>query len=129
MRNAAPPMQFIAVASGGARIIYIFIPGPIFFSERMEVIILAYVCPPQAQSDANVAALLKWKERLGAELWREVYVVIPTVWPVASQNPRLELFRNLLDEDQVSDIKMFMCTKPNSNKEKQIYTKRDKLLP
>ena len=76
-----------------------------------------------------MAALLKWKERLGAELWREVYVVIPTVWPVASQNPRLELFRNLLDEDQVSDIKMFMCTKPNSNKEKQIYTKRDKLLP
>ena len=55
----------------------------------------------QIQAEANVEALLKWKNRLGPALWREVYVLIPTVWPVAAQNPRMELFRNLLDEDRV----------------------------
>ena len=53
------------------------------------------------QADANVRALLKWKNRLGPELWRDIYVIIPTVWPVARTNPRLEIFRNLLDEDRI----------------------------
>lgn len=55
----------------------------------------------KVQSESNVEALLKWKEMLGPELWREMYVFIPTVWPVSRSNPRIELFRNLLDEDRV----------------------------
>ena len=30
------------------------------------------------QADANGRALLEWKNKLGPELWRELYVVIPT---------------------------------------------------
>ena len=55
----------------------------------------------KVQSEANVEALLKWKKMLGPELWREMYVFIPTVWPVSKSNPRIELFRNLLDEDRI----------------------------
>ena len=65
------------------------------------------------QADANVSALLEWKERLGPALWREVYVVIPTVWPVAGNNPRLEIFRNLLDEDRI-DTNIFCSEQPRS---------------
>ena len=53
------------------------------------------------QADANVRALLKWKDRLGPKLWRELYVIIPTVWPMSRTNTRLELFRGLLDTDRV----------------------------
>ena len=53
------------------------------------------------QADANVQALLKWKNKLGPALWRDIYVIIPTVWTVARTNPRLEIFRNLLDEDRI----------------------------
>lgn len=54
-----------------------------------------------AQAEANIPALLEWKRRLGAELWSKVYVVIPTVWPVAGNNPRLEMFKKILDSDKV----------------------------
>lgn len=53
------------------------------------------------QAEKNIEALLKWKAMLGPELWRKVYVIIPTVFPVATNNPRIELFRNLLDEDKI----------------------------
>ena len=53
------------------------------------------------QSEANVEALLKWKKMLGPELWREMYVFVPTLWPVSRNNPRIELLRNLMDEDRV----------------------------
>ena len=53
------------------------------------------------QADANVRALLEWKNKLGPELWRELYVVIPTVWPMSRTNTRFELFRGLLDHDRV----------------------------
>ena len=68
------------------------------------------------QADANVSALLEWKERLGPALWREVYVVIPTVWPVAGNNPRLEIFRNLLDKDRI-DTNIFCSEHPRSLEE------------
>ena len=55
----------------------------------------------QEQVSANIKGLLKWKERLGPAVWRDVYVIITTVWTVSSQNIRMELFRNLLDEDRV----------------------------
>ena len=53
------------------------------------------------QADESVKALMKWKNKLGPDLWHNVYVVIPTVQPVARTNPRFEIFRNLLDEDRV----------------------------
>ena len=56
----------------------------------------------QTQADANVEAILKWKNMMGPKLWREVFVLIPTVWPVGAGNPRSELFRNLLDKDRVN---------------------------
>ena len=61
-------------------------------------------CMQQAtkeQADASIQALLMWKNKLGPKLWRDIYVIIPTVWPVARSNPRLEIFRNLLDEDRI----------------------------
>ena len=72
-----------------------------FHKENFDNIIRCFQLATQAQADANVEALLKWKKMLGPELWREMYVFIPTVWPVSRNNPRLELFRNLLDEDRV----------------------------
>ena len=39
---------------------------------------------------------------MGPKLWRELFVVIPTVWPVGENNPRMELFRNLLDKDKIN---------------------------
>jgi len=56
----------------------------------------------QTQANENVEALLKWKKMMGPKIWREVFVLIPTVWPVGAGNPRLELFRNLLDKDKVN---------------------------
>jgi len=70
----------------------------------------------QSQADANVAALLKWKKSLGPVLWREMYVVIPTVWAVNTHNPRQELFRHLLDEDRV-DTHIIMSEYPRSPQE------------
>jgi len=54
----------------------------------------------KSQADVNTAAMLKWKARLGPKLWRDVHVIIPTVWPVAAKNTRQELFRNILDPDR-----------------------------
>lgn len=53
------------------------------------------------QADANVQALIKWKNQLGPKLWHDVYVIIPTVWAVNLASPRLEIFRNILDKDRV----------------------------
>lgn len=52
------------------------------------------------QAEANVTAMLKWKARLGAVLWRDLHVIIPSVWPVAGNNPRRELFRSIMDADR-----------------------------
>ena len=53
------------------------------------------------QADANVEALLRWKEKLGPVQWRELYVIVPTVWAVGRTNPRLELFRGLLGDNSI----------------------------
>ena len=68
------------------------------------------------QADANVKALMKWKNRLGSKLWRELYVVIPTVWPMSRTNTRLELFRGLLDHDRV-ETNIFCSEYPRTTDE------------
>lgn len=51
------------------------------------------------QCEAALPALRRWKAELGAA-WRDVYVLIPTVWPVGGYNPRRQLFETLLDADR-----------------------------
>lgn len=54
-----------------------------------------------AQAEACVPALLQWRAMLGPEEWRKLYVVIPTVWPVALNSPRLQLFQRIMDADRL----------------------------
>lgn len=54
-----------------------------------------------AQARAILPAMLKWKRMLGPEEWSKVYVLIPTVWPVALNSPRLQLFARLIDPDKI----------------------------
>ena len=71
------------------------------------------------QARAILPAMLKWKQMLGnsifnmyfsiqlcdvfegPEEWSKVYVVIPTVWPVALNSPRLQLFHRVIDSDKI----------------------------
>lgn len=54
----------------------------------------------QLQAHAAIPALLEWKEELG-ERWRDLYVVIPTVWPVAGHNPRRQIFEKIMEPDRI----------------------------
>ena len=55
----------------------------------------------QAQADACVKQLVDWREMMGPSEWRELYVVIPTVWAVNAENPRKAMVQQLMDEDRV----------------------------
>jgi len=55
----------------------------------------------KAQADACVRQIIEWKHMMGPEEWRELYVVIPTVWAVGAENPRKTMFRQFMDEDRV----------------------------
>lgn len=55
----------------------------------------------KAQADACVKQIVKWRDMLGEEAWRDLYVVIPTVWAVGGENPRKEMFRQLMDAERV----------------------------
>lgn len=54
-----------------------------------------------AQAGACVCQITQWKDMMGAKEWRDLYVIIPTVWVVDGENPRKTMFRQLLDEDRV----------------------------
>ena len=54
-----------------------------------------------AQAKAILPAMLKWKKLLGPEEWSQVHVMIPTVWPVALNSPRLQLFNRIIDQDKL----------------------------
>jgi cytosine deaminase len=54
------------------------------------------------QARAILPAMIKWKKMLGPEEWSKVYVMIPTVWPVALNSPRLQLFERLIDPDKIA---------------------------
>lgn len=53
------------------------------------------------QAHADLNTLLELKARMGDE-WRDLYFVIPTVWPVAGDNPRERMLAMLMDPDRVS---------------------------
>jgi hypothetical protein len=55
----------------------------------------------KAQADACVEQIVKWREMLGQDAWRDLYVVIPTVWAVEVENPRKEMFKQLMDPERV----------------------------
>ena len=55
------------------------------------------------QARAVTAAITRWKRELGPELWRRLYVVIPTVWPVSRESPRQQIFRQLMDPEEVNN--------------------------
>lgn len=58
-------------------------------------------CASQLQVNAAFPLIAKWKEELGAEKWRDLYVLIPVIWPVARRNPRQQIFENLMDQDRI----------------------------
>jgi hypothetical protein len=53
----------------------------------------------KAQADACVEQIVKWREMLGQDAWRDLYVVIPTVWAVEVENPRKEMCKQLMDPE------------------------------
>jgi len=55
----------------------------------------------KCQADSCVKQIVHWKNMLGEEAWRDLYVVIPTVWAVGKENPRKEMFRQLMDPERV----------------------------
>jgi hypothetical protein len=64
------------------------------------------------QCEAALPALRQWKAELGSA-WRDVYVLIPTVWPVGGYNPRMQLFETLLDKDRVDTHVIMMEGAPD----------------
>ena len=54
-----------------------------------------------AQASALLPAMIKWKRMLGPEEWSKVHVMIPVVWPVALNSPRLQLFEKIIDQDKI----------------------------
>lgn len=79
------------------------------FSPLMRACHLFSFPPPPRSSNlllcllqhAALPELRKWKEELGPALWREVHVLIPTVWPVSEINPRQQVLAQLMDPDRV----------------------------
>ena len=55
------------------------------------------------QAHAVTEAISRWRQELGPELWRQLYVVIPTVWPVSRESPRQQIFRRLMDPEEVDN--------------------------
>jgi len=72
------------------------------FAEKMRPHIReAMDLAAKIQVEAVTRALLRWKEMLGPTEWKKLYVVIPAVWPVAENSPRWQIFRSLMDPDEV----------------------------
>jgi hypothetical protein len=53
------------------------------------------------QVEAALPPLRKWREELGPKLWRNLYVVVPTVWTVSGRNARQAIFEQLMDADRI----------------------------
>lgn len=51
------------------------------------------------QAKGVISMCLKWKAMLTPEEWKNLYLVIPTVWVTAANNPREQLFRLVMDKD------------------------------
>jgi hypothetical protein len=57
----------------------------------------------EAHVNATIPALQQLKAEMGDELWRKTYVLIPTVWPVALYNLRMQMFQQVMDFKQLSE--------------------------
>jgi len=55
----------------------------------------------KAHVTSTLPALQQLKAEMGDELWRKTYVLIPTVWPVSLYNIRLQMFRKVMDFEQI----------------------------
>mmetsp|Transcript_838 Transcript_838/g.1278 ORF Transcript_838/g.1278 Transcript_838/m.1278 type:complete len:420 (-) Transcript_838:25-1284(-) len=54
------------------------------------------------QANSTIRQIQHWKDTvLSPQEWRELYVVIPTVWAVDRNNPRKEIFQRLMHPDRV----------------------------
>ena len=52
------------------------------------------------QVQALLPHLQQWKDELG-ERWKDVYALIPTIWPVSAINPRMQVLSQLMSPEQV----------------------------
>lgn len=53
----------------------------------------------EQQAKGVISMLLKWKSMLTEEEWKNMYLVIPTVWVTSANNPREQLFRLMMDKE------------------------------
>lgn len=72
-----------------------------FTASYLPFVEKAMTCASQIQAKSAMIELSKWKHSLGAS-WRDVYVIIPVVWPVARLNPRQLIFEQLMDQDRIA---------------------------
>lgn len=73
-----------------------------FTSEAFAYIRVNMAAATLEQAKCILPAMLKWKKMLGPAEWSKVYIMIPTVWPVALNSPRLQLFERIIDPDKVN---------------------------
>ena len=64
------------------------------------VLFLIFAATLQVQ--ALLPHLNKWKQDLG-EKWKDVYALIPTIWPVSAINPRMQVLAQLMPPEQVKN--------------------------
>lgn len=72
-----------------------------FTGKAFQVIKRNMAGATMAQASALLPAMLKWKRLLGPTEWSKLYVLVPTVWPVALNSPRLQLFERIMDQDKI----------------------------
>lgn len=54
------------------------------------------------QANSIICQIQHWKDNLlSPQEWKELYVVIPTVWAVDKENPRKEIFKRMMHPDRV----------------------------
>jgi tRNA(Arg) A34 adenosine deaminase TadA len=70
----------------------------------------------RVQVEADLPALMEWKKKLG-DKWKDVYVIIPTVWPVAGDNPRERMLSFLLPNPSLQIVKV-----QNQSSEADLFT-------
>ena len=70
-----------------------------FTENYLEYIELSIQAAAKLQVNDVRPKLLAWKNMLG-EKWHNLYVIIPTVWPVSGNNPRKQIFESLMDSDK-----------------------------
>jgi tRNA(Arg) A34 adenosine deaminase TadA len=70
----------------------------------------------RVQVEADLPALMAWKKKLG-DKWKDLYVIIPTVWPVSGDNPRERMLAFLLPNPSIQIVKV-----QNQSSEADLFT-------